>query len=584
MSTEDVVNKFAALRVRLDDETDDDDITTDDSAVFISDLDNYSVESNSEMRFTGELYEPKPPNQYVELVPPVFSVSPIFLGQDALEQFNPGFDNKTVDVIFVDARYMGFDDSLDGLSIRPIVDNPIFDPLFANFRTTAEETTWDILNRAFSESLCFGKLSKTFDVSSVTEYSENEDTLSFTSAQGIKIESNWRLINMPIFLQAKHTGSTRRHDLFDQGSLIISRYRILEKLDEGTFSHVFEVEDVRHSDTRVMKVIKDSRKYFQQTLDEISILEFLKNEDVCGIAPLIDFFYYAEYVFLIFERAHKNLYAFQHSYREKYDLVRSSNRFLQPFIDSLYSFYYPFNVSNLKTIARSILTFVSDIHAKDLIHCDLKPENILFATNEYERYFSVDHDILNVYSEFVKDGVLPEPYNGDLSVRIVDFGSATFSTDDLSCYAQSRSYRAPEVICGVDFGPKIDIWSLGCILVELFTGTVLFPNHSTQKIMCQIISLFGPLPDRYLYKGKYISGMFTSEGVLFELTPGSSAGSTSSDGSDIVKLLIPQPVTLRDVMKCDDELFLDFLTGLLQPDDALRFSAKEALEHPFLSM
>ena len=39
---------------------------------------------------------------------------------------------------------------------------------------------------------------------------------------------------------------------------------------------------------------------------------------------------------------------------------------------------------------------------------------------------------------------------------------------------QSRSYRAPEVILGLQYDQKIDIWSLGCILAELATGRVLF--------------------------------------------------------------------------------------------------------------
>jgi serine/threonine protein kinase len=46
-------------------------------------------------------------------------------------------------------------------------------------------------------------------------------------------------------------------------------------------------------------------------------------------------------------------------------------------------------------------------------------------------------------------------------------------------YIQSRFYRAPEIILGIPYTPAIDMWSLGCILVELFTG--LFFYHLTNK-------------------------------------------------------------------------------------------------------
>lgn len=59
-------------------------------------------------------------------------------------------------------------------------------------------------------------------------------------------------------------------------------------------------------------------------------------------------------------------------------------------------------------------------------------------------------------------------------VKVIDLGSSCFITDHLSSYVQSRSYRAPEVILGLPYGQKIDIWSLGCILAELSTGYVLF--------------------------------------------------------------------------------------------------------------
>ena len=57
---------------------------------------------------------------------------------------------------------------------------------------------------------------------------------------------------------------------------------------------------------------------------------------------------------------------------------------------------------------------------------------------------------------------------------MIDLGSSCFITDQLSSYVQSRSYRAPEVILGLPYDHKVDIWSLGCILAELSSGYVLF--------------------------------------------------------------------------------------------------------------
>lgn len=45
-------------------------------------------------------------------------------------------------------------------------------------------------------------------------------------------------------------------------------------------------------------------------------------------------------------------------------------------------------------------------------------------------------------------------------------------------YVQSRFYRAPEVVLRIPYSPKVDIWSLGCIVAELFTGEPLFPGNS----------------------------------------------------------------------------------------------------------
>lgn len=57
----------------------------------------------------------------------------------------------------------------------------------------------------------------------------------------------------------------------------------------------------------------------------------------------------------------------------------------------------------------------------------------------------------------------------------------------VSTYIQSRFYRSPEVILGHAYSMAIDMWSLGCILAELFSGSPLFPGESeVEQIACMM--------------------------------------------------------------------------------------------------
>ena len=39
---------------------------------------------------------------------------------------------------------------------------------------------------------------------------------------------------------------------------------------------------------------------------------------------------------------------------------------------------------------------------------------------------------------------------------------------------QTRHYRAPEIILGLNYNEKADIWSFGCLLLEMLTGEYFF--------------------------------------------------------------------------------------------------------------
>ena len=134
--------------------------------------------------------------------------------------------------------------------------------------------------------------------------------------------------------------------------------------------------------------------------------------------------------------------------------------------DNLYEFYKYinennfenyFNLGRLQKITKQILIALEYIHSLKIVHCDLKPENILIKS-------------IN-----------------NTQIKVIDFGSSCFLHDHLSSYVQSRSYRAPEVILGCKYDNKIDMWSLGCILAELYTGSVIFQNDSIQSLLTRVI-------------------------------------------------------------------------------------------------
>ena len=59
-------------------------------------------------------------------------------------------------------------------------------------------------------------------------------------------------------------------------------------------------------------------------------------------------------------------------------------------------------------------------------------------------------------------------------IKLIDFGSATFDWEHHSTIIQTRHYRAPEVILELGWSQSCDVWSIGCILFELYLGFTLF--------------------------------------------------------------------------------------------------------------
>ena len=68
-------------------------------------------------------------------------------------------------------------------------------------------------------------------------------------------------------------------------------------------------------------------------------------------------------------------------------------------------------------------------------------------------------------------------------VQVIDFGSSCYEGEQVYSYIQSRFYRSPEVMLGLRYGAPIDMWSLACILAELYTGYPLFPGCPLPRLL-----------------------------------------------------------------------------------------------------
>ncbi|KAK3853811.1 hypothetical protein Pcinc_039661, partial [Petrolisthes cinctipes] len=159
---------------------------------------------------------------------------------------------------------------------------------------------------------------------------------------------------------------------------------------------------------------------------------------------------------------------------------------------------------------------------------------------------------------------------GSSSIRIIDFGSSCYVHQRVYTYIQSRFYRSPEVILGLPYGLPIDMWSLGCILAELYTGYPLFPGENEVEQLACIMEVL-TLPPHHLL-------IAASRRRLFFDSKGSPRCVTNSKG----KKRRPGSRDLTSVLKCSDQNFVHFISRCLEWDPSARMTPDEALQHEWL--
>ena len=133
------------------------------------------------------------------------------------------------------------------------------------------------------------------------------------------------------------------------------------------------------------------------------------------------------------------------------------------------------------------------LHDLNLIHTDLKPENILLVNNGFHTY-NYNRPIPSSSTLTQRQGRTRRILL-DTDIRLIDFGSATFDAEYHSSVVSTRHYRAPEIILGLGWSFPCDIWSIGCILVEFYTGDALFQTHDNLEHLAMMQAVCGPRID-----------------------------------------------------------------------------------------
>ncbi|KAJ1303647.1 hypothetical protein OPQ81_008075 [Rhizoctonia solani] len=348
--------------------------------------------------------------------------------------------------------------------------------------------------------------------------------------------------------------------------------QMMKMLGQGTFGKVVQARDQRRNELVAVKIIRSVQKYRDASRIELRVLATLKandpeNRNRC--IHLRDCFDYRGHICIVMDLLGQSVF----------DFLKGNS-------------FVPFPNSQIQSFARQLLTSVAFLHDLNLIHTDLKPENILLYDSAYQT-FTYNRKIPSS-STSVNRNATQRRVLLDTEIRLIDFGSATFQDEYHSSVVSTRHYRAPEIILGLGWSFPCDIWSIGCILVEFFTGDALFQTHENLEHLAMMENVVGTRIDSYLVTrlnkmgrsggGGNPASKYFKRGKLDY--PQQETTRASRRFVKAMKKLDPANWTfsLQDIIPSNTAFlknFKDLLKKIFVYDPQHRITAKQALQHPW---
>lgn len=260
--------------------------------------------------------------------------------------------------------------------------------------------------------------------------------------------------------------------------------------------------------------------------------------------------------------------------RHHYCLVSSNySMTLSQFIGPNHLEHYLTHVKTLLDVYQigfQLLNAIKCLHNQPmgLLHTNLKPSSIAFEEH-------------------------------DLKLRLINLESCKangyIKKDDFDI--DNYFYTPPETLLGLSYGSSSDIWSVGCLMFELFTGMKLFNATNDYELMKMFLAVLGPIPDSLQTKIEanlaFRNYQCSKENIveLLFVTPSQEEFELFSnhflkyfDCSFYEDELYSNPFYLEKTYNTDETraLFLEFLRSILKWDPDERPSIEELLNTPFM--
>ena len=244
------------------------------------------------------------------------------------------------------------------------------------------------------------------------------------------------------------------HGRFAPGTILDERYRIVERLGKGGMGEVYRADDLKLGQPVALKFLPEAvdrdPARLTQLHTEVRMARQVSHPNVCRVYDVGEF------------RGHTFLSMEYVDGEDLSSLLRRIGRFPE---------------DRAVELARQICAGLAAAHERGVVHRDLKPANIML--------------------------------DGSGRIRIADFGLAGTAGESLR--AGTPAYMAPEQLAGGEVTPRSDIYALGLVLYEMFTGRRALEGDNLAELIAKreqagitrpsdIVTVLDPAIDRAIMR------------------------------------------------------------------------------------